>query len=88
MSKTADWSAGFDRPGKWFMAQYSGECTTCGSEIEMGDDIRSVRPSEGGGWQGRCCEDEPASEPSPSPYGICDRCRVALPASRVCDECS
>lgn len=56
--KQADWSQGFDRPGKWFSASYSGECLTCGSPIKEGDDIRATRPSDGTGWQGRCCDDQ------------------------------
>jgi hypothetical protein len=41
--------------GKWFHADYDGDCDTCGEGFEQGDEIRA----DGfGGWQGRyCCGD-------------------------------
>lgn len=40
--------------GLWFRASYSGECATCGEDIEPGDEIRAVGDN---GYEGRmCCE--------------------------------
>jgi len=38
--------------GKWFVAEYRGDCDVCGEEYEPGEEIRA---DGSGGWQGRAC---------------------------------
>lgn len=42
--------------GRWFTANYDGDCSVCGEDFEQGDDIRA---DGSGGWQGRyCCAED------------------------------
>lgn len=66
-----------------FRAKYPGRCTSCDSDIEVGDILE---------WNGDetaavhlACAQESAT--SLKPRGICPRCFIELPTTGVCGVC-
>jgi hypothetical protein len=55
---TAPLSIGFaallaeSQAGRWFLAEYPGDCAVCGDEFKRGEEIRATGTGE---WQGRDC---------------------------------